>query len=129
MIQEKNIVTNILLTFVTCGIYGIVWLISINDEVRFVTNDQRLQTSGMTLLLILVTCGIYSLIWAYNIGAALTNYYRAQGQQTEDLSILYLVLAIFTANLVNYCLIQLKLNEIARASYNQAPPVPPQNMQ
>lgn len=121
MIQERNIITNILLTFVTCGIYGIVWLISINDEVRFVTNDPRLQTGGMTILLILVTFGIYSFIWAYNIGNALTNYYRNQGKHSEDLGILFLVLSIFTANLVNYCLIQLKLNEIAREQYNQQP--------
>ena len=116
MIQEKNIVTNILLTFVTCGIYGIFWLISITDDTRSVTGDPRIQTGGVTILLILVTCGIYSLIWAYNIGSALTNYYRNQGKYSEDLGVLYLILAIFTANVVNYCLIQSKLNEIAHTS-------------
>lgn len=43
MISRKNIVTCILLSFITCGIYGIIWFISLTDDVRIASGDERLS--------------------------------------------------------------------------------------
>ena len=112
MIKEKNIVVCILLTIVTCGIYGLIWFVSLTDDVRFVSGDQRLS-GGKALLLSLVTCGIYPLIWAYQMGKALSQARVNHGKNANDNSVLYLVLTIFGLGIVNYCLMQSELNEYA----------------
>lgn len=45
MIKEKNIVTCILLSLVTCGIYGIIWYISMTDDAAY-TNEDRDFSGG-----------------------------------------------------------------------------------
>ena len=55
MVKEKNIVTNIILSIVTCGIYGIVWFIQMTDDARDVSGDSTLS-GGKAFLLTLVTC-------------------------------------------------------------------------
>lgn len=32
MVKERNIAVCVILTIITCGIYGLVWIASINDE-------------------------------------------------------------------------------------------------
>lgn len=39
MIQRRSIATCIILTIVTCGIYGIFWFISLTDDTRALSND------------------------------------------------------------------------------------------
>ncbi len=43
MVTKKNIVTSIVLSIITCGIYGIFWFISLTDDVRVVSDDTRLS--------------------------------------------------------------------------------------
>ena len=42
-IKERNIGVCILLTLVTCGIYGIFWFISLTDDMRVASGDDRLS--------------------------------------------------------------------------------------
>ena len=37
MIQQRNIALCIILSIVTCGIYGIIWFIKLTDETNMVT--------------------------------------------------------------------------------------------
>ena len=37
--KERSIATSIVLSIVTCGIYGIYWLIVLNDEVKAAAKD------------------------------------------------------------------------------------------
>lgn len=43
MIKKRDIVTSIILSFVTCGIYAIIWFISLTDDVGQVSGDERLS--------------------------------------------------------------------------------------
>lgn len=65
--RERSIATNILLTIFTCGIYGLIWFISLTDDAGEASGDSS-PTGGMALLLTLVTCGIYQIYWHYMIG-------------------------------------------------------------
>lgn len=112
MIKEKSIVTNILLSVVTCGIYAIVWFISLTDDVC-AASDDRSMSGGMAFLLTIVTCGIYGYYWAYQMGKLMIKAQEKNGIQVKDNSIIYLILQIFGLGIVNYCLIQSDLNEIA----------------
>ncbi len=116
MIKRRDIVTAILLTLVTCGIYGIFWFIAITDETKLLTKSTRLTSGGTAFLLSLVTCGIYSYIWAYNMGKSLSEYKQTKGQMAEDQSILFLILQLVGLSIVTYCLVQQTLNEEVQAT-------------
>lgn len=112
-IQEKNIVVCILLTIITCGIYGIFWFISMTDDMRYVSGDQTLS-GGSAFLFSIITCGIYTYFWAYKMAKASNVAKANKGLPTDDNAILYIILQIFGLGIVNYCLIQNDLNTIAR---------------
>lgn len=118
-IKERSIVTSILLTMVTCGIYGIYWLVCINDDMKTASNDTSLPSGGMVVLLTLITCGIYGYFWIWKMGKANSNAKAMRGMPAEDNAILYLVLQFVGLGIVNYCLIQNDLNTYANMSAQQ----------
>ena len=40
-IQERNIAIAVILSIVTCGLYGIYWMIKLNDEVNQICGDTQ----------------------------------------------------------------------------------------
>lgn len=112
MVKERNIAVCVILSIVTCGIYGIIWFISLTDDARAVSGDDRLS-GGKAFLLTLITCGIYSFYWAYQVGKAMNSAYVKQGKPAKDNSVLYLILNLLGLGIVNYCLIQSDLNNFA----------------
>ena len=113
--RERNIVTCILLSIVTCGIYGIVWFIQLTDDAARANNNPNFS-GGTSFLLTLVTCGIYSIYWSYKMGKEIYNAKVSRNMPASDQSVLYLVLSLFGLGIVNYCLIQNDLNDLAKAS-------------
>lgn len=112
-IQRKEIVTAILLSLVTCGIYGIIWFISLTNDANTASGEPNQTTGGMAFLFTILTCGIYSFYWCYQMGKKMEKAGRRYGKPISDNSILYLVLAIFGLGIVNYCLIQTDLNNLS----------------
>ena len=113
MIRKRDLVTAIILSIVTCGIYGIIWFVEITDDAKAASNDQTLPSGGTAFLLTLVTCGIYGFIWAYKMGKAINQARVNKGMVDDDKSVLYLVLQIFQLGIVAVALMQNDLNEIA----------------
>lgn len=113
MIKERNIVTCIILSIVTCGIYGLYWFITLTDDASR-ANDDPSFTGVKAFLLTLVTCGIYSFYWNYKIGKEMYEANQKRGIQTSDNSVLYLILGLFGLSIVTYCLVQNELNAIAK---------------
>ena len=112
MIRKRNLVACILLTIVTCGIYGIIWFINMTDNVAYLSDDPEMS-GGKAFLFTIITYGIYSFFWAYKMGK---NIYRAQVARdvpASDNSVLYVILQIFGLGIVNYCLIQNDINNMA----------------
>ena len=58
MIERRNIAVCIVLTLVTCGIYGIYWIVCLTNDVNTVSGDVNGTSGGMVVLLTIVTCGI-----------------------------------------------------------------------
>ena len=110
--KERNIALCILLSFITCGIYGIVWFIQITDDAASASGDEKMS-GGMAFLFTLITCGIYSYYWAYKMGKLVAQAQEDKGTRVSDNSILYLILQLFGLGIVNYCLIQSDLNQLA----------------
>ncbi len=114
IVENRNIVTCIILSIVTCGIYGIIWYINmVNDTNAVCQDDHSNQSGGTVFLLTLITCGIYGIIWFYQAGNRLAAAGQKHGVQIADNSTLYLVLALFGLQIVDYCLVQSDLNKFA----------------
>ncbi|MBR3269526.1 MAG: DUF4234 domain-containing protein [Oscillospiraceae bacterium] len=112
-IQKREIVTAIILSIVTCGIYGIIWFINLTDDSNKLSGDPNATSGGMAFLFGLLTCGIYMFYWAYKRGEIIDNLNVQRGMPRTNNAVLYLVLNLFGLGIVTYCLMQSELNKVA----------------
>ena len=112
VVTKTEIVTAIILSIVTCGIYSIIWFIRIADNTKAICQDNG-PSGGTAFLLTLITCGIYGWFFYYNCGKRLAEAGRRYGVQVDDNSVLYIILALFGLGIVDYCLIQNDINKFA----------------
>ncbi len=114
-IYKRNIVSCLLLTIITCGIYGIYWFICMVDDANTASGTENGQSGGMVFLLTLITCGIYEYIWLYKVGGQLAEAkLRATGVRGDSINgFLYLLLSILGFGIVSFGLIQNELNQVA----------------
>lgn len=112
MLKEKNIAVAVILSLVTCGIYGIIWYINLTDDAAYI-NEDRSFSGGKAFLFTLITCGIYGIYWNYKMGKTLYEGKTKRGLQASDNSVLYLVLGLFGLGIVNWCLMQNDINQAA----------------
>lgn len=112
MIKERNIAVCIILTIVTCGIYGIYWFICLTDEVNTVSYTEG-TSGGMAFLFSLITCGIYSIYWMFKQGEKIDAAKNSRGVDSSNSGIVYLLLAIFGFGIISYALMQNELNKLA----------------
>ena len=113
-VPERSIPLYLILTIVTCGLFGLYWIVCIVNDLNTAAGTPS-DTNGITVLLLdIVTCGIYGLYYMYKAGEKVTAIKQSRGIPTGgNESILYLVLQIFQLGLINYCLIQSELNQYA----------------
>jgi len=102
--NQRNVVTCILLTLITCGLYGIYWVYALNNDVSRMTNDP--EDGGTVLLLSLITCGIYYIFWQYKMGEKI----EMAGGKNDG--IVYLILSIFSLSIVSLALMQTEINNL-----------------
>lgn len=112
MIKKRNIALCIVLSLITCGIYGIYWAVCIVNDVNTVTMRDG-QSGGIVVLLGIITFGIYFVYWFYKAGEAMDNLRSQQGKDTGNLGLLYLILTIVGFGIVAYALLQSELNKYA----------------
>ena len=103
----------IVLTLVTCGIYGIYWIVCLTNDVNTVSGDVNGTSGGMVVLLTIVTCGIYGIYWAYKQGEKLDFTKNNRGIPSSNSGVLYLILQIFGFGIIAYALMQNELNKLA----------------
>lgn len=112
MVKEKNIAICIILTIVTCGIYGIIWFVSLQDDINTLSGDFR-TSGGMAFLFTIVTCGIYTFFWMYNQGARIDNIKANRGIPSSNSDVLYLILSVLGLGIVSWCLMQNEINNLS----------------
>lgn len=106
-IKKRNIVTCILLSIITCGIYGIYWLIVMTSEAVKVKDPADSGILEIVLMLFLPFLGFFL------AEKKLTEGCMAKGIAHEDRSIIYLILGLVGLGIVNYCMMQNDLNKLA----------------
>lgn len=106
-IKQRNLVTCILLTLITCGIYGIYWVIMLAKEAVSVKDPADNALLEIVLMLLLPFLGIF-----------LTEKKFAEGCAARDIphtdnSILYLILGLLGLGIIGVCMLQNDLNKLA----------------
>ena len=108
--KQRNIVVCILLSLITCGLYGIYWMIVLNDDTNSLSGRQG-PSGGMVFLFTLITCGIYGLFWMYQMGNAVEMLHDQHGEPRGSAPVVYLLLSLFGLGIVAYALLQNELNK------------------
>lgn len=112
MVQQRNIAVCIILSIVTCGLYGIYWFIVLSDDANTASGTQG-TSGGMAFLFTLITCGIYGLYWMYKQGEKIDYAKSQRGIPSSNSGVLYLILGIIGLSIISYALMQNELNKLA----------------
>lgn len=110
--KERNSVLVVIFTILTAGIYGIYWIVSVQNGLKRKTGMGF--SGGGTILAMVFSFGIYGIYWPYALGKRL----HAAGA-SRDYSVLFLLLALFLPCLGVYAymfLAQEAINEIGAQS-------------
>ena len=109
--QPRNLVTNVILSIVTCGIYLIVWYFQLGADIQALRGDDKPNTLR-DFLLTIVTCGIWGLFVAYQWPIWMAEALRTRGRHVDpNLPVLSLVLTLFGMNIVALVLMQQAIND------------------
>ena len=106
-IKKRNIVSCIILSLVTCGIYGIYWSIMLAKDSVSVKDPSDNGLLEIVLMLFLPFLGLYL------SEKKLAEGCEARGYAHSDNSILYLILGLVGLSIVGACMLQNDLNHIA----------------
>lgn len=66
---DRNIILYVLLSIITCGIYGYWFIYMLAQDINEMCKDDGQKTGGLAVFILLsfVTCGLYALYWYYQI--------------------------------------------------------------
>lgn len=86
-----------LLSLVTCGIYGYVFIYNLASDVNDLCEGDGEHTSGLLAFILLgcVTCGIYSIIWWYKLANRLQANSRRYNVSIQENGTTFLVWTLF----------------------------------
>ncbi len=105
-IQKRDLITIVLLSIITLGIYSLYWMYKITDELNNEPTPSSWNTKGGTVVIFsIITLGIYTVYWAYKIGEKLRK------DPNDNRPILYLILQLIVS-IVAIVIIQNDLNKI-----------------
>jgi len=107
-IEERSILTSILLSIITCNIYGWVWVYRIWSDL-YAANDLP-NEAGKDLVLSLVTCGIYYIYMFYKAGKLESAAFERHGLPRRDEAAVYVLLGIFFTWMATAGVLQHNLN-------------------
>lgn len=104
--KQRNIAMSIIFSILTCGIYSIIWLWCLNNELR-VANNKTLN-SGTNFLLSIITCGIFEFVWLCLLGREIEDV------GGKDNGVLYLLLSIFLTPIAGLAFVQYDVNQLCQ---------------
>ena len=108
-IKRRSIVSCVLLSIFTFGIYYLYWMAVLADDLNAVVKGRDgSDTSGVAVVLLsIITFGIYGLYWMYKSGEKCD---WLCGERNGSRPILFLVIGLFGFGIITLALIQDVLN-------------------
>ncbi len=110
MITYRSVPLCVILSILTCGIYGLYWYVMVTDEISIVTEEPG-TTGVMSLVFTLITCGIYGIYWGWKNGEKLDASRARHGVLPGSFPILFLLLNLFGLMVVTLAIAQNELNK------------------
>ena len=110
--QNRNIVTVIIFSLITCGIYGLYWLWVTNEALVAEGGHCTVPSIGLLLLALFVGPVGY-LLFAMDADANINEAKAKMGIPTTDNKALWMILG-FIFPIVAIALIQYEINKIAQ---------------
>ncbi|HZE98718.1 MAG TPA: DUF4234 domain-containing protein [Planctomycetota bacterium] len=108
--ERREIVLQLLLFFLTCGIWGLVLQYRIGSDLNTHQTKTRLNP-GMDLLLIFVTCGLWVFYIMAKYPQVMTEMIRDEGRNCSDLVLPSILFTLFGFHVVALLLLQSELND------------------
>lgn len=108
--KERNIVVAVILSLITCGIYGIYWVICMARDAVAFKDEKDSGVLEIVLMLFLPFLGFYL------CEKKLTEGCAEKGIPHSDNSVIYLILGLIGLGIVNYCMLQNDLNKLAASN-------------
>lgn len=102
--RNRSIVSIVLLSIITCGIYYYVSLYEVFSDINYARREN--ESAAMDILLCIVTCGIWEIYCYYKY----SNKLRDMG--AEDCAFINVLLCVFKFGLVSLCIMQTNINSL-----------------
>lgn len=112
--SKKNIVLQVVLSVVTCGIYMLCWFYTLAEDINSLCRKQGQKEPFEPVLVVIlsvITCGLYGIYFFWKAGKSVAKL-QYDDYTTGDDSALLAIVAIFAA-IVSCAILQNTLNEIA----------------
>ena len=117
MVQRREVALSIVLSIVTCGIYGIYWLYKLCEDMNKLTGEPG--NPLFDVILCAVTCGIYSIYLSYKWADRADNLRRKHNAAPKNNSTLFLILSVMSLDIVVWAILQGDIND-ELSKYGQA---------
>ena len=104
---RRNVGSCIILTIMTCGIFGIIWLVKICKDLGRLHGDEN-PVGSEVLLYLLVP--FYSVYWGYDKGKQMFEDSQKRGGNLTDRKYIYLFMNLMFMQLFTLGFIQTQLN-------------------
>lgn len=72
-VEKLGLISMLLLSCITCGIYGLYWITKLADIVHTLVGRRTTASGGKLVFYTIITCGIYALVFYYNMAKSLNE--------------------------------------------------------
>lgn len=119
MVAKRSIVSCILLSIFTCGLYYLFgWLAGVANDVNKLDRGAKGPDGVTVILLTIITCGIYGYYFYYTASKRIYYLFEDANMRASDNSIINLILSIFGFSIVSIAIMQNDLNNYLDATSN-----------
>ena len=109
--KYRNIALCIVLSIITCGIYGLYWMYCLNEEINSLSDEPGATSGIMVIIFSIITCNIYTWFWLYKMGERCDTIKQRMGRASSSSAVLYLIFGLVGLNIVSYALMQDTINQ------------------
>lgn len=118
---QREPVTILLLSLVTCGVYLLVWKYQTTEELRRASGDNSINP-GLDLALSILLCGVWNIYTDHRNAKKIYELAQASGMQRTDQSTVVIVLDVFGLALVSPFILQGEINALGQAAQSRQLP-------
>ena len=108
--EERGIVVTILLTIVTCGIWGLVVQYKMGEELNRHQGRNQIN-AALDLVLVFVTCGLWAIYIMYKYPKVLQEITVEEEMPVVDVMVPCILLSVFGLHIVALAILQNELNK------------------